>query len=255
VLLSAGHGRANELALRYRAHLQGRGLAAATVNRRLAALRSLVKLGRTLGMVAWALEVDGVPAEGYRDTRGPGADGFRRLLAELDGRQDVKGVRDRAVLRLLFDLGLRRGEVSGLDVADFCPDGLALLVLGKGRSEKARLTLPGPTADAVRAWLAVRPGGADPALFVSLDVASRGHRLTGQAVYLVVRGLGEKAGVRARPHGLRHAAITAALDLLGGDVRRVQKFSRHRNVQTVLRYDDSRRDEGGDIARRVAGEG
>jgi integrase/recombinase XerC len=50
VLLAAGPGGANEAALHYRAHLVGRGLAAATVNRRLAALRSLTKMGRTLGL-------------------------------------------------------------------------------------------------------------------------------------------------------------------------------------------------------------
>src|SRR5947207_15988226 len=54
-LLAAAPGQANELALRYRGHLLERGLAAATINRRLAALRSLVKLGRTLGMCSWSL--------------------------------------------------------------------------------------------------------------------------------------------------------------------------------------------------------
>src|SRR5262249_30244937 len=61
LLLGRGPGRANEAALAYRAHLLGRGLSPSTVNRRLAALRSLVKVGRTLGLVTWGLEVEGVP--------------------------------------------------------------------------------------------------------------------------------------------------------------------------------------------------
>ena len=61
----------------------------------------------------------------------------------------------------------------------------------------------------------------------------------------------EAAGVRARPHGLRHAAITEALELTGGDVRRVQRFSRHRSLQTLLRYDDNRQDLAGGVARRL----
>src|SRR5207249_3963181 len=65
-LLARGGGAANEWALRYKADLLGRGLAAATVNRRLAALRSLVKLARTLGLVGWSLEVEGLRAEPYR---------------------------------------------------------------------------------------------------------------------------------------------------------------------------------------------
>jgi integrase/recombinase XerC len=51
---------------------------------------------------------------------------------------------------------------------------------------------------------------------------------------------------------LRHAAVTAALDLTGGDIRAVQGFSRHRDVRVIERYDDSRQDLAGDVARRVA---
>ncbi len=249
-LLAGGNGPANALALAYRADLVGRGLAPATVNRRLAALRSLVKLARTLGLVPWALDVEGVRSEPYRDTAGPGLGGVRRLLARLDGRRDPAALRDRAIVRLLFDLGLRRAEVCGLDVADVDLRAATVAVLGKGRAEKARLTLPPATAAALAAWLAARGPGPGPA-FVSLSRAHRGHRLTGQAVYVVVRQLGEAAGVRARPHGLRHAAVTAALDS-GADVRAVQRFSRHRSLQTVVRYDDNRQDLAGGVARKLA---
>ena len=61
VLLTRKPGQANALALSYRNQLKDRGLAPATVNRRLAALRSLVKLGRTMGLIPWSLEV---PNEG-----------------------------------------------------------------------------------------------------------------------------------------------------------------------------------------------
>jgi hypothetical protein len=59
---------------------------------------------------------------------------------------------------------------------------------------------------------------------------------------------------RVRPHGFRHHAITRALDLTSGDLRRVQRFSRHRDPRTVLRYDDNRRDLGGEVASLVANE-
>jgi integrase/recombinase XerC len=253
LLLARGHGGANELALHYKARLRARGLAPATVNRRLAALRSLVKLARTLGLVGWALEVGGVRLEPYRDTRGPGTDGYRRLLAQLDGRADVRAARDRAMLRLLYDLGLCWAEVCRLDVADYDPAGPALLVQGKGRSEKQRLTLPVSTAAAVAAWVALRPAVASPALFVRADRPG-GGRLDGSTVYRVVRRLGEAAGVRARPHGLRHSSITRVLDLSGGDIRAAQRFSRHRDVRVLERYDDSREDLAGQLARRLAEE-
>src|SRR5207253_11153764 len=105
-LLARGAGEANHLALTYKAHLLERKLTAATINRRLAALRSMVKLARTLGMISWTLEVESMKAEAYRDTRGPGRGGIMALLDALAGRTDAKGIRDRAILRCLFDLGL-----------------------------------------------------------------------------------------------------------------------------------------------------
>jgi integrase/recombinase XerC len=252
LLLAAGPGGANGAALSYRAALLARGLAAATVNRRLAALRSLVKVARLLGLVAWQLDVGGVASEQLRDTRGPGTAGVRSLLAELAQRPPGPArSRDAALVRLLFDLGLRRAEAVGLDLADVDLAGGCAWVRGKGRSERARLSLPGPTRAALQAWLADR-GDAPGPLFVALDRGHRGHRLTGQAVYAIVRRLGEGAGVRARPHGLRHAAITAALDATNGDVRAVQKFSRHRDVRVLQRYDDNRQDLAGGVAARVA---
>jgi integrase/recombinase XerC len=250
-LLAGGHGRANETVLLFRSQLNARGLAPATINRRLAALRSLVKLARTLGLITWVLTVEGVRTEPYRDTRGPGHAGFRQLLAALDGRCDTKALRDRALLRLLYDLGLRRAEVVGLDVADVDLAAGTVAVLGKGRTQKVNLTLPPATRAALAAWLAVRSVPSGP-LFTSLDRASRGRRLSGMGVYLVVRQLGECVGLRVRPHGLRHAAITRALDLTGGDIRSVQKFSRHKDVRLLQRYDDNRQDLGGVVARRLA---
>jgi len=250
-LLSLQPGEANELVLAYRTSLQERGLSPATVNRRLAALRSLVKLARLLGLVTWSLEVEAVKSEAYRDTRGPGRNGVRRLLDLLDSRVDKKAIRDRAILHLLFDLGLRRGEVVSLDVEHVDLEAGTVAVLGKGRSGRELLTLPESTKDALRSWLHVR-GTEDGPLFTNFDRAGKGERLTGSSVYRIIRDLGLEAGLAVRPHGLRHAAITAALDLTNGDVRTVQRFSRHRDLRTLNRYDDNRRDLAGDVARLVA---
>jgi integrase/recombinase XerC len=71
-------------------------------------------------------------------------------------------------------------------------------------------------------------------------------------LYLVVRQIGERVGLGVRPRGLRHAAITRALDLTGGDIRSVQKFSRHKDVRLLQRYDDNRQDLAGVVAQRLA---
>src|SRR5215468_12372336 len=160
LLMARGLGEANALALAYRTHLMERNLAAITINRRLTALRSMIKLARTLGLVPWTLEIQGMKTEGYRDTRGPGRNGFRALLEVLNGRSDAKTVRDRAILRLLFDLGLRRKEVITLDLEDFDRQAGTLAVLGKGRTAKNALTLPPQTKQALETWLEAR--GQEP---------------------------------------------------------------------------------------------
>ena len=172
-----------------------------------------------------------------------------------DGPPNATGLTDRALPRLLFDLGLRRAEAVRLDVEDLDLQAGTVDVLGKGRSQKVRLTLPQPTREALAVWLAIRGGQLGP-LFTSCDRAGKGSgRLTGSAVYTIVRRLGAQAGLaKVRPHGLRHTAITEALDLTNGDVRAVQRFSRHRDLRTLQRYDDCRRDLGGEVAKRL-GEG
>ena len=74
----------------------------------------------------------------------------------------------------------------------------------------------------------------------------------GSAIYYLVRDLGHRASINARPHGIRHAAITEALDITGGDVRAVQKFSMHQNIQTVTVYDNNRQDFAGEVAKKIA---
>lgn len=252
-LLSCVHGQANALALAYKTSLIERGLQAATVNRRLASLRSLVKLARTLGIIPWALEVENMRSQSYRDTKGPGKEGYRSLLNQAKGaKKEPKAARDTAILHLLYDMGLRRGEVVGLDLTDLDLTGGTLMILGKGHTQKDALTLPTETGAVILSWIHVR--GEDPGpLFTNLDPARQGTgRLTGTGLYKLVRGLGEKAGIKARPHGLRHSAITQALDITGGNVRAVAKFSRHASIQTLTRYDDNRLDLGGNVAQMVA---
>jgi integrase/recombinase XerC len=155
----------------------------------------------------------------------------------------------------MFDLGLRRGEVVGLDVGDVDRDGRRLWVLGKGKAQKEARTLPVPTLEAIDHWLTLRsqvPGGYEPALLVNVAGLRPGRRMTGNGLYRVIRSLGDLVGVRARPHGLRHASITAALDTSKGDVRAAQAHARHANPQTTMRYDDNRQDLAGKVAARLA---
>jgi len=255
-LLSEGHGAANILAFSYKTHLVERGLQAATINRRLAALRSLTHLARTFGLVPWKLEVQNVRAEAYRDTRGPGKQGFRCLLEEVGRKKTKKTIRDKAILRLLYDLALRCGEVVSLDLEDVDLNTSTLAVRGKGRSSKQLLTLPEPTKAALKDWMESR--GIQPGpLFTNCDRAGKGQRLTGTSIYRMVRGLGQKNGFKVRPHGLRHTAITEACKSAqanGIGLEEVLDFSRHsrKSLSILMVYRDRERNVQGQLAALVA---
>jgi integrase/recombinase XerC len=85
-----------------------------------------------------------------------------------------------------------------------------------------------------------------------LSGPNRGKRITGRGLHYVIARLGGDVGIITRPHGLRHASITAALDANGGDVHAVQQHARHANPRTTIRYDHNRRDLAGKIARGLA---
>ncbi len=195
-------------------------------------------------------------SEPFRDTRGPGKQGFRTLLQELDGRRTPKAIRDRCALRLLYDLALRCGEVVSLDVEDVDIAQATLAVTGKGSTAKQVLSVPEATRSALQAWLDIR--GQEPGpLFTNLDRASEKGRLSTVGLYKVVRGLGERVGLKVRPHGLRHTAITEACKAAqanGIGLEEVLDFSRHsrKSIAILMVYRDRERNVQGTLASLVA---
>lgn len=238
--------------LKYKAKLINKGLKEATVNRRLAALKSLVEMGRKLGVCHYSLtDIKGEKVAKYRDTTGIDAATFERVLQGCD-RTSLSGKRDYALLRLLWGNALRRNEVSQLNIKDFDPVAKSLRILGKGRGTQAEVVdLGAATVQALSDWLAAKPRTPSNApLFTSLDFANSGHRLTGDGIRKIVVRLCEKAGINKQmsPHRIRHSSITAALDATDGNVRKVQKLSRHRKLDTLMIYDDNRGRDQRDIS-------
>jgi integrase len=127
--------------------------------------------------------------------------GVRRLLAGLQRRRDGKTIRDRAIIRLLFDLALHRGELVGLALEPLDLDAGIVAVLGKGDGEREQLTLPHEPAAALRAGIEVRRRSQDR-LFTNFDRADKGRRPTATSVYR----MGTPAR-RARPHDLRYGVV------------------------------------------------
>ncbi len=245
--LALERSQAVTITLQYKALLIQKGLAEATINRRLAALRSLVSFARTVGQCEFSLDdVKGEKIESYRDTSGVSPVSVAAMLA-IPNRKTVKGKRDYAILRLLWENALRRGEVVKTNIEDFDSENFTLAILGKGKgTQKQSVTLSMKAGQALIEWLQVR-GEAEPQdpLFIALDNANRGHRLTGEAVAHLVRQTAKAAGISKAmsPHRMRHSAITAALEATNGNVAAVQKLSRHAKVETVMVYEDKRTDQ------------
>ena len=164
-------------------------------------------------------EVGIAPAFGHGSLRGPGLDGWRAMLVAAGERLGTpKGKRDLALIRLMHDLGLRRGEVVALDLAHVDLAGLTLAVIGKGRSERTHVTLNAPAAAALLDWMTARGDWPGP-LFIRLDHAALPPtRLDAGNAARASKSLGLRAGLSrgTNPHGLRHQGITRALDLAGG---------------------------------------
>jgi integrase/recombinase XerC len=158
-------------------------------------------------------------------------------LVELPPGDDPAGLRDRAILELLYATGIRVGELCGLDVDDLDPARRVLRVLGKGAKER---TVPygAPAAAALDGWLrAGRPAlaapGSGPALFLGL----RGRRVDPRTVRRLVHGYlcDVDGSPDLGPHGLRHSAATHLLEG-GADLRSVQELLGHATLGTTQIY-------------------
>lgn len=218
-------------------------------------LRSLFSLGEEFGYVAFDLTTKNVRSQAYRDTRGPERDVIAALLEYANGQaHKAKAMRDVALFLLLgYGRALRRCEVVGLDLEHFDARGSRLSVLRKGKRKRQWLSLDPLVTRKLQAWIAL--SGKEPGpLFLQFGKDGRvlaGRRLAGDGVYRLLQAMGTRLGTVIRPHGLRHAAITAALDETNGNVRAAREFSGHASVEVLMKYDDNRKDVGGEVASKV----
>jgi integrase/recombinase XerC len=242
--------------LQYKANLIARGLSENTVNRRLAAIKSLVKFARLQGAVFW--DLDQIRSERlvqYRDTTGIVPEEYAKILANC-GDSPI-GKRDRAILRLIWDNALRRGEISKINFEHYDRAGMRLGILGKGKGTQVEwVAITEKTVLAIDAWLLVHPGSQSPIdpLFVACSPRHRGHRLSGSQIYNIVRGHGAKAGIEKifSPHRGRHSSITAAAEMTGGDIRKIQQHGRHKRPETSMRYVDNLQKLQGEVATSIS---
>jgi integrase/recombinase XerC len=252
VFVGLEHGKANLVVIEWRSYLKTNGMAVSSINRRLAAVRSLVAFARTLGIISWELEIKNFKSTPYRDVRGPGQTAYERMLDYLDNNRSKKTIRDKAMLVLFHDLGLRRAELASLNFEDFdLGESAMVAVSGKGRHEKELLSIPLETSRILNDWVRVRGDQPGP-FFISCDRAKKGDgRLTPNGIYEVIKALGKRIGIETHPHALRHLAITEACKLAqanGFGLEEVLDFSRHAHVNTLMIYRDRERNVQGSIS-------
>ncbi|MBA2738573.1 MAG: tyrosine recombinase XerC [Nocardioidaceae bacterium] len=151
--------------------------------------------------------------------------------------QGARGLRDVAVLELLYATGIRVGELVGLDLDDVDHDRLLIRVFGKGSKERS-VPYGRPAAVALDGWLG---GGrhelTTPASGAALFIGARGGRIDPRTVRRMVH---ERVGAVADtpdlgPHGLRHSAATHLLEG-GADLRSVQELLGHESLATTQIY-------------------
>lgn len=225
-----------------RTRLLDEGLAPATVNATLYAIKGVARAAFNLELLSGddlerIRSVKPVAGERLPSGRALTAGEIGALMGACADDAGPGGVRDAALIALLYAGGLRRAEVVGLDVTDLNFETGELVVRGKGNRERT-LWVTNGAADALADWLTKR-GDGPGAIFCPVDKGGAVHvrRMTSQAVYNMLRKRARQAGVKQfSPHDLRRSFVSDLLDA-GADVVTVQKLAGHASVQTTARYD------------------
>lgn len=165
-----------------------------------------------------------------------------KKVLETAKEESLQGLRDYAILALMFTGGLRTIEVSRANIEDLriAGDSEVLYLQGKGHEEKTDyIKLIPKVEDAIRVYLKAR-GTLDPTepLFTSTSNNSRGDRISTRTISGIVKNALKNAGYdsdKLTAHSTRHTAVTLAL--MGGQkLEEVQQFARHKNLATTLIY-------------------
>ncbi|MRJ76894.1 tyrosine-type recombinase/integrase [Aeromicrobium sp. SMF47] len=223
------------------AHLQTMGKARTTLARRATSARVfttwLARTGRA-DSDAGALLVN---PKSHREL--PVALSETEVRGLLDATTDAlvddgaRGLRDLAILELLYATGIRVGELVGLDVDDLDRERRVVRVLGKGRKERS-VPYGLPASDAVELWLERgRPELATESSGAAVFLGARGGRIDQRAVRRIVheRLAAVDGAPDLGPHGLRHTAATHLLEG-GADLRSVQEILGHASLGTTQIY-------------------
>ncbi len=245
------------MARRYLGMLKESGMATASLARKVSTIRNFYRFLVREGMI------ESTPLAGLvapkREMRLPtilSKDDLNALIESAD-ETTPSGLRNRAMLEMMYASGVRLSEIVGLNLRSIDLEERTVVVRGKGNKERMVL-LGEPAEKTLRRYLAEgRPQvatGAEEAMFLNRD----GNRLSGRSVQKMVRKHALKAGLETHvwPHLLRHSFATHLLDG-GAELRVVQELLGHASAQTTQIYTHvtaARQRETMEQARRQLGE-
>lgn len=222
----------------YMTQLKEKGLAAATIARKLAAIKAFYRFMTAEGyMDANPAEVVEAGTKGIKLPRVLSEDEVVRLLSQPD-ITTAEGFRDRTMLEVLYATGMRVSELINLTLERVDLNMKYIIAFGKGSKERI-VPLGSVAAEFLQQYLEkVRPKLTHEDRNTNIVfLAFGGHELTRQRFWQIIRGYGRKANINKAltPHILRHSFATHLLDN-GADLRSVQELLGHSDISTTQIY-------------------
>lgn len=222
----------------YMTQLKEKGLAAATIARKLAAIKAFYRFMTAEGyMDANPAEVVEAGTKGIKLPRVLSEDEVVRLLSQPD-ITTAEGFRDRTMLEVLYATGMRVSELINLTLERVDLNMKYIIAFGKGSKERI-VPLGSVAAEFLQQYLEkVRPKLTHEGRNTNIVfLAFGGHELTRQRFWQIIRAYGRKANINKAltPHILRHSFATHLLDN-GADLRSVQELLGHSDISTTQIY-------------------